>query len=829
MNTENKLQLDKIGKNVKIYKYLIALLAVSAILLQSGIFVDEESAWWISAIMYMIVPGALVVFASSLTIKMAKSGQSIKLILLLTISVSFAFVAEQIWIGYELIGEDPFPSWADVFYLAQYPFLIVFLFKIINIPIKSISTKNRLFIVLLATSFLIPTFWSTYQAEDLEILDLTLAIIYPILNVIVLVPLLIGILYSSNKRNYFLTFLLFGVFAILLADTFYVFLLEKDLYSVGHPIDILWIWGYIFFIFAVYPKNKFLECVKNQSKKTTLRKNVMVPLLSGVIFLVTFMSLVVASFLFGYPFEHSSEQDLTELIFYGTLVIFISIGGITIFALKVKKIKTQFIVGLTFIMLIFMFQSFYDNSIDLELTEVSEYHEKMGTAALTHLDKINIESEIIHRNIHGFELGHEHSKFQYFEHSNNLEQSLANYKELTFTKNSEGEYLANPMMRQQMLQYADELYMSFESYQIIASEFFEITHNIEPYHHESFFEKMDAEHDNFVEILQNARQMETKGIITQNSKLEEITEVGNFAQTLSFIAAIISSSFVIIIISNSLKKNLTILQETTSKISRGDFEARAKINEKDTEISQIANHINSMAYNLSENEKNLIKTQKLKTIGELSSRLAHDLRNPLSSIRLSTKIIEQKAAKAGNNEYQKNLNAINKSISRMSYQLESVLDYIRTKPLEPEEVSINSIIKKVVETIQVPENIKIDIEPSDVKINCDAQLIGVLFTNLITNSIQAIDDIAGKISTRIEDYGNEISIKVIDSGHGISKGNIKKVFEPLYTTKQVGTGLGLSSVTNIVKQHNGTITVQNNPTTFTVTLPKIITIQEVSN
>ena len=112
---------ETIPKGFKTHKYLLILLAVSAILLQTGYFIDEDSAWWVSSVVYVIAPGALVVVSSLVTIKMAKSGQSIKIILLFTISVSMSFVAEQIWFGYELIGEDPFPSWADAFYLAQYP------------------------------------------------------------------------------------------------------------------------------------------------------------------------------------------------------------------------------------------------------------------------------------------------------------------------------------------------------------------------------------------------------------------------------------------------------------------------------------------------------------------------------------------------------------------------------------------------------------------------------------------------------------------------------------------------------------------------------------
>jgi len=312
------------------------------------------------------------------------------------------------------------------------------------------------------------------------------------------------------------------------------------------------------------------------------------------------------------------------------------------------------------------------------------------------------------------------------------------------------------------------------------------------------------------------------------------------SKTLGSIVLLSSTSILLAIgigflISSSIGIPLKKLESSAKQVALGNLDAKIH-HKKNDEIGEFSNTFNSMLDSLKKIinlEKDLaeekLKKEKFTTIGELASRISHDLRNPLSSIKLSTKIIEQKAAKAGNNEYQKNLNAINKSIGRMAYQIDSVLDYIRTKPLCLEEVSINSIIKKVVETIHVPQNVTINLEKNDAKITCDIERMSIVFTNLITNAIQAISKNSGKVTIRIKNNDNQVSCEIINSGPGILENKLEKIFEPLFTTKQTGTGLGLSSVTNIVKQHNGTITVQNNPTTFTVTLPKIITVQEVSN
>ena len=95
------------------------------------------------------------------------------------------------------------------------------------------------------------------------------------------------------------------------------------------------------------------------------------------------------------------------------------------------------------------------------------------------------------------------------------------------------------------------------------------------------------------------------------------------------------------------------------------------------------------------------------------------------------------------------------------------------------------------------------------------------FSNIIINAIQSIDE-WGKIEIRFVESSNHVKIQFIDSCPGIPPENLEKIFDPLFTTKQVGTGLGLSSCKTIIEKHGGTISVENNPTTFTVRLPKMI-------
>ena len=103
-------------------------------------------------------------------------------------------------------------------------------------------------------------------------------------------------------------------------------------------------------------------------------------------------------------------------------------------------------------------------------------------------------------------------------------------------------------------------------------------------------------------------------------------------------------------------------------------------------------------------------------------------------------------------------------------------------------------------------------------IKCDRTQIEILFINLISNSLDSINN-DGSIRVRAQSDKFETKIEFIDSGEGLPEDKLEDIFEPLVTYKETGTGLGLASCKNIVKNHKGTIFAKNNPTTFTIILP----------
>ena len=219
----------------------------------------------------------------------------------------------------------------------------------------------------------------------------------------------------------------------------------------------------------------------------------------------------------------------------------------------------------------------------------------------------------------------------------------------------------------------------------------------------------------------------------------------------------------------------------------------------------------------------LLKSERLSAIGELSGRLAHDLRNPLSVMKMSIDLLKQtpQDSKLSDPNVIKRVDLIEKSITRISHQVDDVLSYVRNSPLNLINISLLELIQGSLDKVNVPNDVDVIFSKHDVRIDCDAIKLDAVFINLIVNSIQSMHD-GGKINIKLSEKDNFVILEFIDSGEGISDENLDKIFEPLFTTKQKGTGLGLASCKNIVEQHQGEIIATNNPTTFTVTLPKTL-------
>jgi signal transduction histidine kinase len=172
-----------------------------------------------------------------------------------------------------------------------------------------------------------------------------------------------------------------------------------------------------------------------------------------------------------------------------------------------------------------------------------------------------------------------------------------------------------------------------------------------------------------------------------------------------------------------------------------------------------------------------------------------------------------------NDVQQKQMERINRSIDRIAHQIDDVLNFVKRQPIVPSKTKLSDIAAESMDSLKIPDGIKLIFPKNDVELLCDVKQCSIALNNLILNAIQAIDGV-GTIEITVKENNDEIVIQIKDSGKGIPEEDLDKIFEPLFTTKQTGTGLGLSSVKSIVESHGGIISVTSAPTIFTIRFPK---------
>ena len=308
------------------------------------------------------------------------------------------------------------------------------------------------------------------------------------------------------------------------------------------------------------------------------------------------------------------------------------------------------------------------------------------------------------------------------------------------------------------------------------------------------------------------------------------TDLGNILSTIAIIAIFVTipSLIAVFVISSRITKPITNLENAAKDIADGIFSTKiqpsgtgeiGKLEESFAKMSSSLKKTIELEKQLASSEQKL-KNEKLVAVGELSSRLAHDIRNPLSVIKSTVELLKIKTPQDEKTSAQ--FKRIQHAVDRIEFQVNNTMDFVRTRQLDLRIVSIREILDSSISQIKVPAEISIQRPDEDIEIRCDSKQLEVVFTNIITNAIQAIGQ-KGTIKIRMVDQIEKISLEIEDSGPGIPEDILPKIFEPLFTTKQQGTGLGLVSCKTIIEQHGGTIHAYNNPTRFVIKLPKAVT------
>ncbi|MGB3242194.1 MAG: ATP-binding protein, partial [Candidatus Omnitrophota bacterium] len=218
----------------------------------------------------------------------------------------------------------------------------------------------------------------------------------------------------------------------------------------------------------------------------------------------------------------------------------------------------------------------------------------------------------------------------------------------------------------------------------------------------------------------------------------------------------------------------------------------------------------------------LQKSEKLKAVATLAAGLAHEIKNPLTSIKTFTEYLsEKKNDPEFFNKFQK---IVGGEVGKINDIVQQLLEFSKPKDLQLKEVSINNLLEETLILLSndfLKNNIKVERSLATTpSIKVDSSQMKQVFVNILLNAIDSMKN-GGTIKVETRSDKN-ISIAIKDTGKGIDKEDLKRIFDPFFSKKDNGTGLGLSVVHGIIEKHGGKINVESIPnigTSFKITLP----------
>jgi len=243
---------------------------------------------------------------------------------------------------------------------------------------------------------------------------------------------------------------------------------------------------------------------------------------------------------------------------------------------------------------------------------------------------------------------------------------------------------------------------------------------------------------------------------------------------------------------------------------------------------QLEQKVEERTRELKKAQKQVLKAQRLAVIGELAGMIGHDLRNPLTSINGAAYYVKKQLSSKIDGKVKEMLDIIGKNIAYSNKIINDLLDYSREIKLDITETTPKSIIKEALSLVEIPKNVQvINLTEDKPKIKVDTAKIKRTFVNIFTNAVEAMPK-GGTLTTKSRKSGGNVEFVFSDTGVGVSKKTIEKLWTPLFTTKAKGMGFGLAICKRNVEAHGGSISVRSSRgkgTTVTVTIPARIKLE----
>ncbi len=338
-----------------------------------------------------------------------------------------------------------------------------------------------------------------------------------------------------------------------------------------------------------------------------------------------------------------------------------------------------------------------------------------------------------------------------------------------------------------------------------------------------------------IHLLQGSLEKRISDRVVKAQERERRTGVAVIAlPVLAIVVGLVATAF-----SARTLRPVKTLIDNVSKIGAGDYSAQLNL-KGDDEIAQLARAFDAMARSLQEREallrqkqEELLRSERLAAVGKVSAQIAHEVRNPLSSIGLNVEMLEELVAKAGfaneseAKESQQLLKSVTRELDRLTELTEEYLRLARLPAPQAHREDVHALLDQVVAfSKEELERARVKVvrqEPKDALFAlADSGQLKQVLLNLIRNAREAMQA-GGTLTLKAQAHDGEVEIAVSDEGPGVPPEVQARLFEPFFSTKQGGTGLGLSLSRQIVQAHRGSLKLESAPgkgATFVMRLPK---------
>ena len=284
-------------------------------------------------------------------------------------------------------------------------------------------------------------------------------------------------------------------------------------------------------------------------------------------------------------------------------------------------------------------------------------------------------------------------------------------------------------------------------------------------------------------------------------------------------------------LSRGVTRRIAALATGTERVARGDFAFQIPPSTANDEIAELTRRFNRMLRALTEAQRRIIDLEKISGWQDFARRLAHEIKNPLTPIRLAIQELQRRTP-SGDPSYRKLLNDVTEVVqdetARLTRLVNEFSQFARLPDVHTEPRDLRAFLEEFSKSYNGFEGrVVMELPPAPLFAEIDRDQMRQVLHNLVMNSLQAMGSSPGevRIELREDKEDRQVCLVVSDRVLGIAPEEIQKIFEPYYTTKTTGTGLGLAIVKKIVLQHEGQVSVANAPgggARFEVRLPSSV-------